>query len=68
MSKHLGMREREARKRRIKNHKSTWAMSDRFGMVTLKLGRKKYAESMKGNRSTIQLKKKFPGCVVDAER
>jgi hypothetical protein len=69
MKRHLGKREREARKRRrtvAKRGKWNLATSDLFGMVTLKLGRKKFSEAigMDGN----QLRKKFPGCVVDAER
>jgi len=35
-------------------------------MVTLKLGRKKSMED--SGKNTLQLKKKFAGCVVDAER
>jgi hypothetical protein len=68
MRKHLGRREREARKR-VKRGKSNYAMSDRFGMVTLKLGRKKSSEvGFISNKTSLQLKKKFSGCVVDAER
>lgn len=68
MKKHLGKREREARKWRVKNRKTTCALSDRFGMVTLKLGRKKFSEYFMGDRNSLLLKKKFCGCVVDAER
>jgi hypothetical protein len=70
MKKHLGKREREARKRRSKFAKrGTWnkCVSDRFGVVTLLLGRKKFSEASFGLTSD-QLKKKFRGCVVDAER
>jgi hypothetical protein len=67
MRKHLGKRERVARKSR-KRGKSNFAMQDALGMITLKLGRKKFSESFKENQTTIQLQKKFRGCVVDAER
>jgi hypothetical protein len=70
MGKHLGKREREARKLRRKCAKPkgwNYATSDSFGGVTLKLGRKKFSEAMRVSNSN-QLRKKFPGCVVDAER
>lgn len=67
MRKHLGRREREARKR-VNRGKSSYAMSDRYGMVSLKLGRKKSSEVYFRNKTTLLLKKKFSGCVVDAER
>jgi len=67
MKRHLGKREREARKRRMKCSKSkfgTWNYST--GGITLNLGRKKFSEAM--GKTVDQLKKKFRGCVVDAER
>lgn len=66
MSKHLGKRERVARKRRITMRKSTMSVHDAFGRITLKLGRKKFSEAY--SKNTLLLKKKFSGCVVDAER
>lgn len=66
MRQHLGRREREARKRRQSRGKHLSSHWDCFGGVTLKLGRKKSMET--GNKTSVQLKKKFPGCVVDAER
>ena len=66
MRQHFGRRERQARKRRNEKGKRPYARSDRFGMVTLKVGRKKSSEAYRAS-DTIQLKKKFPGCVVDAE-
>lgn len=68
MRQHLGKREREARKWRLKHRKSGYAMTDCFGGVTLKLGRKKFSEAFQGNKNSLLLKKKFAGCVVDAER
>lgn len=67
MRKHLGKREREARKSR--KGKSTLVTQDAFGVVTLKLGRKKFSEiGLFSTKTSLQLKKKFSGCVVDAER
>ena len=67
MRKHLGRREREARKKRNKCAKrGAWNFSN--GGVTLNLGRKKFSEVFMSDLTTLQLKKKFPGCVVDAER
>lgn len=70
MSKHLGKREREARKLMWKSGRKgrTWNYStaDSFGSITLKLGRKKFSEAV--SKTTVQLRKKFMGCVVDAER
>lgn len=67
MRKHLGKRERVARKR--EKRKSNLIVQDAFGVVTLKLGRKKFSEvGLFSNKTSIQLKKKYRGCVVDAER
>jgi len=69
MRRHLGKREREARRLRRKYAKgNTWnyATSNNGGSITLNLGRKKFSEAMR--KTVDQLKKKFPGCVVDAER
>jgi len=66
MRQHLGRREREARKWRMKHRKSWFSKSDHSGSVTLQLGRKKSSESM--GKTVAQLKKRFSGCVVDAER
>lgn len=41
---------------------------DFTGTVTLNLGRKKFSDLMRGNLTSDLLKKKFVGCVVDAER
>lgn len=68
MRRHLGRREREARKRRRKHGKHYHAMQDRYGMITLKIGRKKSSEIGFRNKTTLQLKKRFSGCVVDAEK
>lgn len=68
MRQHLGRREREARKLRMKQGKRFYAMSDSDGSITLNLGRKKSLEIGFRNNSSVRLKKKFKGCVVDAER
>lgn len=66
MSKHLGKRERVARKRRNSMRKGILTVQDSFGVITLKLGRKKFSEAFYKN--SILLKNKFSGCVVEAER
>lgn len=58
MKKHLGKRERMARKTR---KRGTITTSD-SGWLTFKLGRRKFSEFMGSNW------KKFNGCVVNAER
>lgn len=69
MRKHIGKREREARNRRKWRSKTVYSVQDITGVVTLKLGRKKFSESHCGLGSTVAiLKKKFRGCVVDTER
>lgn len=68
MKQHLGRREREARKLRTIKRRGQVTIIDCHGVVTLKLGRKKSMETVMRNRNTILLKKKFSGCVVDAER
>lgn len=69
MGQHLGKREREARKLKLKRGKSIMIRQDAFGVVTLKLGRKKFSEvHLFSDKSSVQLKKEFAGCVVDAER
>jgi|KBSMisStaDraftv2_1062788.scaffolds.fasta_scaffold04015_6 hypothetical protein len=65
MSQHLGKRERKARKRR---KRGIMSHQDATGGITLKLGRKKFSEVALFNDNTLRLKKKFTGCVVDAER
>lgn len=69
MRQHLGKREREARRLRRKYAKGkTWnySTSNSGGSITLNLGRKKFSEVM--GATIDQLKKRFKGCVVDAER
>lgn len=69
MKKHLGKREREARKLRRSYAKSTswnYATSNNGESIALNLGRKKFSEAV--GKPVSHLKKRFSGCVVDAER
>ncbi len=69
MRKHLGKRERKARRLR-RNHAKpgrwNYATSNNGGSITLKIGRKKFSEAI--GKPIDHLKKRFKGCVVDAER
>jgi ribosomal protein L33 len=69
MRKHLGKRERKAGKLRKKYAKPkgwNYSTSNNGGSITLKLGRKKFSEAI--GKTVDHLKKRFKGCVVDAER
>ena len=63
MRKHLGKRERAARKQHKRRGTVTTSRPGMSGWLTFKLGNKKFAEYMKNDSV-----EKFRGCVVDAER